>query len=259
VIAERLRRWCEFEFASHGVCLRCHLRRPLHFGGASALPLLLFLHSASYMPVLDLFPAGDTWLDGSTVEPLFVLCPRCPDNFYWLLQGNSWAETGGEWILDDRGFSFWVAPAAEEMAQALVALVHEVMRQAPVDPRRVCLSGTSMGGHACWDLAARNPGLFAALAPVAAHLESQRVAWAVEQLKGTPVWAFHGMGDFCCPFEDTVELVKKLGPPAWLTTYRGGRGDLSVHNSASLLAYVEYGPALFSWMLRQSLRQGTEL
>jgi len=255
-------RWCEIEFAHNDVLLRCLLRRPRR-PRAGPLPLLLYLHSASYNPYDDLFPEGDAWLDDACAEdPMLVLCPRCPDDYYWLLRGNSWKEVGGEWVTDRNGFCFWVASAAEEMVTALVALLRHVVHDdaaAPVsaDPRRIFLSGASMGGLGCWDLAARHPRLFRALAPVASELPRWRgcqeawTTWATQRLTGLPIWAFHGPDDLCCPFQDVARLVRRLGPPAGLTTYRGRRKGQSVHNSAGQVAFVEHGAELVAWLLRQ--------
>lgn len=183
-----------------------------------------------------------------------MLCPRCPDDYCWLLRGNSWEEKGGKWMTDSRDFPFWVAPAAEEMADALVGLLSDVVWRFPVDPCRIFLSGCSMGGHACLDLAARFPDLFCAVAPVAAHVQAECASRITEQLQGIPLWAFHGVDDFCCPYDDIVVLTRKLGGSAWLTSYWQRHEELSIHNSASQVAYVHYGRALFSWMLRQPPR-----
>lgn len=252
-------RWRCFDFWHGSIRLYCYLRMPqterLTRGGL--FPLLLFLHSASYDPVSDLFPLGDAWLDGAISEPMFVLCPLCPDEFYWLIRGNSWTEEGGEWIIDSRGFALFEGPAATEMAEALVELLKQVARDLPVNLGRVFLSGASMGGHACWDLAARHPGLFCALAPVASHYKVSEMAFAAQRLYSMPTWAFHGHDDQCCNFDEAQELVRKLGRKAGLTEYRRKEGDeLSVHNSAAIVAYVDHGPALMRWFLRQPPSRG---
>ena len=43
----------------------------------------------------------------------------------------------------------------------------EVMKEYPIDPDRVYLAGSSMGGQGVWHIGTRNPTQFAALAPQA--------------------------------------------------------------------------------------------
>ncbi|CAE8665756.1 unnamed protein product [Polarella glacialis] len=140
------------------------------------------------------------------------------------------------------------------MSDALAALVrHLTLDVNLADPGRVFLAGVSMGGHGCYELAAQQPGLFSALVPVAAHLEGPAVQEVARVLRswGLPTWAFHGVGDCCCCYEDAVELVRSLGGSAGLTTYWGGRDGQSVHSSASAVAFVEHGSQLLAWLLKQ--------
>ena len=80
------------------------------------------------------------------------------------------------------------------------------------DPARVYLTGMSMGGYGTWDLAVRQPGIFAALVPICAGVTSPgdrrptlRVtavdgaadpfAAVAAKVKDIPVWMFHGARD----------------------------------------------------------------
>lgn len=58
--------------------------------------------------------------------------------------------------------SQWVGTPAD-MA---VAALQQTMREFHVDPRRVYLTGLSMGGHGTWYIAYRHPELFAAIVPI---------------------------------------------------------------------------------------------
>ena len=51
----------------------------------------------------------------------------------------------------------------------MAELVRVLSTATYVDPRRVYLLGLSMGGMGTWEIAADNPNLFAAIAPIAAH------------------------------------------------------------------------------------------
>lgn len=65
-----------------------------------------------------------------------------------------------------------------EMSELAIAAMQQAMRDFRVDPRRVYLTGLSMGGTGVWSIAARHPGLFAALAPIcgALHFPAGKVA-----------------------------------------------------------------------------------
>ncbi|MFM7411593.1 MAG: alpha/beta fold hydrolase, partial [Planctomycetota bacterium] len=54
---------------------------------------------------------------------------------------------------------------AVDLAAALAAL-DAVLAREPVDPRRIYLTGLSMGGYGSWELAARHPDRFAAVLPI---------------------------------------------------------------------------------------------
>ena len=62
---------------------------------------------------------------------------------------------------------------AEMQAQALAALDASI-REFHGDRKHVYLTGLSMGGFGTWELAARNPGRFAAIVPICSGVQPQR-------------------------------------------------------------------------------------
>jgi prenyltransferase beta subunit len=58
----------------------------------------------------------------------------------------------------------WAAGSAD--ATAALAVLDEVQRLLPIDPDRVVLTGLSMGGRGAWEMAASEPGRFAAVLPL---------------------------------------------------------------------------------------------
>jgi predicted peptidase len=86
-------------------------------------------------------------------------------------------------------------------------LLDEVLKNYAVDPRRVYLTGHSMGGRGTWYLAYEHPERFAAIAPMSGLFLS--TAWT-SRLKHMPIWAFHGEKDDIAPISETAELVKAL-------------------------------------------------
>jgi predicted peptidase len=137
----------------------------------------------------------------------------------------------------------WYAdrPAGEQA----VAILNEVMKEFPVDPKRVYLTGNSMGGFGTWSLAHKHPGRWAAIAPVCG---GGNPVWAAA-LKDTPVWCFHGEADEVVPVDHSRSMVKALqrvGNPARYDEYAG-----VIHDSWTR-AYAT--DALYDWMLSHTLK-----
>ena len=109
-----------------------------------------------------------------------------------------------------------------------------------VDPKRIYMTGQSMGGFGTWRYAAENPTKLAAIAPVCGGGDP-RMGKKYGKL---PIWAFHGDKDTIVPLsasERMVNAVKKAGGNAKLTIFEGVK-----HNSW-VNAYAE--KKLYSWFL----------
>ena len=76
------------------------------------------------------------------------------------------------------------------MAQT-IALLKAQIKELKIDPKRVYVTGVSIGGFGCWDIIQREPDLFAAAIPVCGGADT---AFA-ETLKNMPIWIFHGDND----------------------------------------------------------------
>lgn len=128
-------------------------------------------------------------------------------------------------------------------AAAVNALVDDLVKRLPVDPSRVYLAGTSLGGRAAWKIAADSRHRFAALVPVASARPDPALACA---LKDTPVWAFHNEKDdvqALQPVREMVDAVLACQGTAKLTAY-----PKSGHN-AWTDAYSD--PSLYEWLASQ--------
>jgi len=98
-------------------------------------------------------------------------------------------------------WSFPGGPGPDDAA-FLRAVVDEVGRTHPVDPRRIFSAGISNGGAMSMALAARWPGWLAGVAPVAGVN-----AIPARPVAGLPVCAFHGTADRIVPFRGNVRLA----------------------------------------------------
>ena len=69
----------------------------------------------------------------------------------------------------------------------VVQLVERMACASWIDEDRVYLTGYSMGGMGTWEIAARRPDLFAAVAPVASYYEEGRLWYLSRRLKHLPI------------------------------------------------------------------------
>ena len=197
-------------------------------------PLVLFLHGAGERGSDNTRQMSNgAWAFASDSalarRPAFVLVPQCP-------VGSKWSEV------------VWSAPAhtlSTQMTGPLASVVHLVdslLRVLPIDPKRVYVTGLSMGGFGTWELIERFPERFAAAVPVCGGADTTQAARAA----GVPVWAFHGADDRVVIPERSRAMVRSLrragGQPRY-TEYPG------VGHAAWVPAYAD--TAMLGWLFAQ--------
>jgi predicted peptidase len=128
--------------------------------------------------------------------PFFVLAPQCPQS--------------DEWINRHQSPPFPVYDQARhpesDASKATFAILATLMRERPIDARRLYLTGPSMGGSGTWDFVTRHPGVFAAAIPVTGVGDPSR-AQVIAQL---PIWAFHGTRDTISPIGNSRAMRNAL-------------------------------------------------
>ncbi len=130
--------------------------------------------------------------------------------------------------------------------QDLLAMVTEVIRDFRGDPNRVYLTGLSSGGDSSFELAARYPERWAAVAPVSGDGDPATApALAQAQL---PLWAFVGGRDDVVPAGSVTEMIEAMN----VAGHKSVR--LTVHEDAGHLAWIRVyaGNDLYDWFLTQS-------
>ncbi|NNG22345.1 prolyl oligopeptidase family serine peptidase [Telluria aromaticivorans] len=179
------------------------------------VPLIVFLHgSGERGSDLDKVKA---WGPPAIVEkdpdfPFMVVSPQIPEGQWW-------------------------------DTYLLKSMLDDVLKRYNVDPKRVYLTGISMGGYGAWDLAIKHPDYFAAVAPICGG----GIARMAGRLKDVPVWAFHGLKDEAVPEAESARMVDALRA-------QGGKVKYTVlpeagHIEAWVHAYGEAG--LFDWFAQQ--------
>lgn len=137
----------------------------------------------------------------------------------------------------------WKADSAD--SKAALAALDDVLKNFKANPKRVALTGLSMGGSGSWGLAATHPERFVAVAPVCGQGDLESVA----KLKSLPVWVLVGDADGSKTVLNGRELTQALrdaGGDARETEYRG-----VPHNSWDR-AYND--PAFLKWLISHLTR-----
>ena len=192
--------------------------------GENRWPLLLFLHGAGERGTdLDLVArhGPPKLVKDRPGFPFVVVSPQCPEGATW-------------------------------EPEALDALLDHLLSRHAVDPKRVYLTGLSMGGYGTWAWAALRPQRFAAIAPICGGGEPIRIWLASgarrDALARLPIWAFHGAKDPVVPLAESERMIdayKRLGNTPKLTVYPEAGHDAWTETYAN--------PAFFDWLLQQQL------
>jgi predicted peptidase len=192
------------------------------------LPVILFLHGSGeagtdgWRPThVGLGPA--IWAREASF-PFLVVFPQAQDRI---------PATFGSWL-----------PGQPDANRAL-AILDEVQRQYTTDPKRVYLTGISVGGHGTWQIAAAYPEHWAAIVPVCGVAPVTKA----NAVKNIPCWCFHGTDDGNVDVEHSRNMIGALrragGGPKY-TEYVGVG-----HNSWDK-AYAT--DELYEWLLQQRLQ-----
>ncbi|MBI4888921.1 MAG: alpha/beta fold hydrolase [Acidobacteria bacterium] len=119
-----------------------------------------------------------------------------------LLVGPALAELGAIIVAPDAlNGGPWETPQNDE---AVLALVDAVMASYGIDPKKVIVTGYSMGGAGVWHFAGAYPDRFAAAVPVAGRPPAAAGSWRV------PVFAVHSRGDRVVPIGPTEQRIEEL-------------------------------------------------
>lgn len=119
------------------------------------------------------------------------------------------------------------------VVEALSKLRELIIERFRGDSSRVYLSGLSMGGYGCLELASLwGPQKVAGVIGCATSHETRAIPdceeWFARRLCGIPVWFFHTPSDSWCKLEETLSLVQRL----LLSANTKGLKDLKLSTTA---------------------------
>jgi pimeloyl-ACP methyl ester carboxylesterase len=133
-----------------------------------------------------------------------------------------------------------------EIESELLAMIDRTVADFKGDAKRVYLTGLSYGGFGAWNLAARHPDRFAALAPIVGYGHPDHAA-PIARAK-LPLWVFAGGRDPVVPmrfFYSALNKLEELGHPEVRFTVEEDLGHMA-------WVRIYEGQDLYSWMLAQS-------
>lgn len=198
-------------------------------------PLILFLHGSGEcgMDNRRQITVGLPALMATLLkrgEPVIVLAPQCQSGNWWVKQ-----------LARNPDYAAAAEPAPP-LADTL-DLCRRLVAQGLADPRRLYITGLSLGGFGTWDAIQREPELFAAAIPICGGGDIRRG----QEIKKLPLWVFHGADDKNVSVDCSRRMVASLkqigGRSVRYTEYT--KAGHSVWDRT----YAD--PEVVEWLLRQ--------
>ena len=164
----------------HGLQYRIFGERKLRKSGDKLYPLVIYLHGKGG----DVMTPAEPWSantfsekDNYRKHPALIIAPQAPS--------DGW-----------KG----------EKADGVLAIAKDLIENFPIDPKRVYITGYSMGSFGTFTLIAMQPDFFAAGVGVAGGGSPKQA----DKLKDVPIWAFHGDADDIVKVGSSRRIVEAL-------------------------------------------------
>jgi predicted peptidase len=223
-------------FSYKGSSMPYRILLPLHYKAGFKYPVIIFLHGSGERGddnESQLVHGSKFFLDAENRKnfPAIVIFPQCPANDSWstMLTHNKIS----------RSFSNQREPT--NAMKMLLRLIKNIEKNYAVKKDQVYIGGLSMGGMGTFEIAGREPKLFAAAFPICGGGDTSNAP----RMKKIAWWVFHGDKDnVVLPeySEQMVDALKKAGAEVRFTLYPGVN-----HNSwDSAFAEPDLLPWLFS-------------
>ena len=179
-------------------------------------PLILFLHGASERGnnITILKKHGPPKVAKKMKLPFVILAPQCDHEEYW--------ET-----------------------KKVIKLLDLAIEQHSVNPKKVYLTGLSMGGFGTWQVASHYSERFAAIAPVCGGGTKQ----IANNLVNMPIWIFHGEKDDIIPVTKSIEMAEAL-------ERAGNKVKLTIYPNVGHDSWTQtyHNPELYDWFQKFELK-----
>jgi len=131
-------------------------------------------------------------------------------------------------------------------AAYIMDVINHVKKTLRVDPKRIYITGLSLGGFGVWTALGAYPEVFAAALPICAGGNALSKACAIAS-NNVPVWGFHGDADKTVSYTVTTKMVNAINActpkpsPLAKTTLFGGMNHIiwdKVYNQTEALDWM---------------------
>ncbi len=199
------------------------VRFPDNYEAGGAYPVLLFLHGAGTRGSDIKNLTGHSFMrrpDKMPGFPFVVVAPLCHENTWF------------------------------DLFETLERFALFIANESYTDPKRIYLTGNSMGGYGSWQLAMSLPQLFAAVVPICGG----GMYWNAARLVNVPVWAFHGAKDGTVFVEESKKMVDAVNK-------RGGNARLTIYPEHGHNSWTDTynNPEIYEWLLSHENENAKEL
>ncbi len=192
---------------------------PAAYDGKTEFPVILFLHGS-----------GET--KGGTKMPVEVglgpVIKKQEKTFPYIV------------VIPQSEKRTWKAESDD--GKRAIRMLDNTMKEYKTDPKRVILTGLSLGGYGTWSNAFAHADRWSAIVPVCGGGDPK----SAEKIKDIPCWCFHGDKDTAVKVElsrSMIEALKKAGGKPKYTEYEG------VGHNCWDAAYGD--KELWSWLAEQ--------
>jgi predicted peptidase len=207
--------------------------------GAGKMPLVVYLHGSGGQGDDNLKQLGlgnifgtRVWLlpENQKKFPCYVVAPQ---------SDRGWVRYDPAKL--DKG-EYEMVPGLGQGTGMALEVIDSLVREFPIDERRIYVTGQSMGGAGTWNIISNRPKFFAAAAICCGSRSTEDGTGSIE----TPVWNFHGGADQTVPValsRDRITARRKAGGTPLYTEYAG------VDHNVWEWAFTE--PELVKWLFSQ--------
>ena len=178
---------------------------PKGYDSSKEYPLVLFLHGAGERGndnESQLQWGADLFLENRERHPAIVVFPQCAKDDYWAkIKYREKKKIG-------KRFKYPLNLGRPTRSFHLASLLlHKLIREEAVDPKRIYVAGLSMGGMGTFEMLARYPKRFAAAIPICGGGNPNHTFYYA---KNTDIWIFHGEKDPVVGVRHSRRMAKQL-------------------------------------------------